>query len=56
MNKRTEDKILKHLTVLMEECGMPEFSDRLPAIQVLQMIKDFGFIHYSEIDKYKGDL
>ena len=40
----TEDmlKLLKRITVCMEEFGLPEFSDNIPAISVIQIIKDSG--------------
>ena len=36
-------KLLKRITVCMEEFGLPKFSDNIPAISVIQIIKDSGF-------------
>ena len=37
------EKLLKRIKVCMEEFGMPEFSDNIPAVSVIQIIKDSGY-------------
>ena len=36
-------KLIKRITICMEEFGMPKFSDSFPAMAVIQVIKDSGF-------------
>lgn len=38
-----EEKLIERITVCLEEYGMPKFSDRFPAMSVLQLIKDSGY-------------
>lgn len=38
-----EDKILKLITIKLEEYGMPHYKDQCPAMDILQIIKDCGF-------------
>ena len=38
-----EERLLKHITHKLEEYGMPKFKDQLPAMDILQYIKDAGY-------------
>ena len=46
-------KLVKRLTVLMEEYGMPHFADMLPALDVLQLVKHSGYFHTDDWIKIK---
>lgn len=39
-----EEKLIERISVCLEEYGMPKFQDRFPAISVLQIIKDSGYL------------
>jgi len=41
-----DEKLIKILTVLMEEYGMPKFTDDYPARDILQRVKDAGYAVY----------
>ena len=38
------EKLIERITTCLEEFGMPKFQDRFPAMAVLQIIKDSGYI------------
>lgn len=40
-----DEKLIKAITVELESFGMPEFSDNLPAMSILQLVKDAGYSH-----------
>lgn len=48
MNRK--EKLIERITACLEEFGMPKFHDRFPAISVLQIIKDMGFLRDIEED------
>ena len=47
----TKEKLLKLITRKMEEYGMPKFSDDYPARDILQTIKDAGYINIKETNE-----
>lgn len=56
-------RLLKALTPLMEEHGLPKFQDDYPARDVLQLFKDSGYsspafatILLMEIDTYRMEI
>lgn len=46
MNRK--DKLIERITTCLEEYGMPKFHDRFPAMSVLQIIKDMGYLNMEE--------
>ncbi len=42
-SKDIEKRLLKVMTIKMEEWGMPKYSDNYPAMDILQVIKDAGY-------------
>jgi hypothetical protein len=36
-------KLIKAITTRMEEYGMPSFTDKYPAMDILQLVKDSGY-------------
>jgi len=43
-----DEKLLRIMMGIMEEYGMPKFTDKIPAMDLLQHIKDFGYLRISE--------
>lgn len=41
--EHNEERLLKAIRIKMEEYGMPVFKDNIPAIAILQLIKDAGY-------------
>lgn len=44
-----DKKLLQIITRRLEEYGMPKFKDIYPAMDILQLVKDFGYIHKDNI-------
>lgn len=40
----TDERLIKIITVKMEEYGMPVFTDKFPAMDILQLVKDSGYV------------
>jgi hypothetical protein len=39
-----DNKLIERITTCLEEFGMPKFQDRFPAMSVLQILKDSGYL------------
>lgn len=38
-----EERLLKIITNILEQYGMPKFKDQYPAIEVLKLVEDYGY-------------
>ena len=45
-----DEKLIKWITQTLEEYGMPEFRDTLPAQDIIKMMKDAGYVHKDSIE------
>lgn len=44
-----EERLLNAITTTLEEYGMPKFQDKLPAMDVLQLVKDSGYSKQAQV-------